>query len=134
RHYRVGLGSLGYDDPSVQHVERAFAGVGLRPYAPVHLRSSRAVSGDLTVTWVRRSRIDADSWQGAEVPLGEEGESYLIRVTQGATVLAEATASSPSWTWTSAAQAGASGAVTISVAQISARFGPGLARSMAVTL
>lgn len=134
RHYRVGLGSLGYDDPSVQHVERAFAGVGLRPYAPVHLRAERASSGDLALAWVRRTRIDGDSWQGAEVPLGEESESYLVRVTQGATLLAEATVPSPGWTWTAAAQAGASGAVTISVAQISARFGPGLARNLGVTL
>lgn len=44
RHYRVGRASRSYDDQLVRHVERAFAGVGLRPYRPAHLRAS-AVGG-----------------------------------------------------------------------------------------
>ena len=136
RHYRIGLAAKGVDDPSAHQKLRAFDGVGLRPYAPVHIRTERSDSGALEVTWIRRTRIDGDSWTSQEVPLGEESERYLVRVTQDGTLLREATVTAPAWSWSAAAQSadGASGTVTISVAQISARFGPGLARRKSVTL
>ncbi|MDP3859949.1 MAG: glycoside hydrolase/phage tail family protein, partial [Phaeovulum sp.] len=38
RHYRIGSAALGYDDASYVHRVEAFDGIGLRPYAPCHLR------------------------------------------------------------------------------------------------
>ena len=38
RHYRIGPGGRPVDDPSYGHAVLAFDGLGLRPYAPVHLR------------------------------------------------------------------------------------------------
>lgn len=126
RHYRIGLAERGYDDAQVVHLERAFDGVGLRPYAPAHLRAS-ASGGSLQLRWVRRTRIDGDNWASTEVPLGEDGESYLVEVRQGSAVLRQATVSAPNWSYSASEQAadGAAGAVTLAVAQISARFGPG---------
>ena len=136
RHYRIGLAAKGYDDAAALHVERGFDGVGLRPYAPVHLKAAPQANGDLKITWIRRTRIDGDSWQSTEVPLGEESESYRLRIRQGGTLLREAVLASPTWTWTAADQLadGAGPSVEVEVAQISARFGPGLARRLSVTL
>ena len=64
RHYRIGPAAVEYTDPSYVAENHAFAGVGLRPYAPAHLRVSRSASGDLTATWIRRSRIGGDSLAG----------------------------------------------------------------------
>jgi len=126
RNYRIGAVDLPLGDPALVHVEAAFAGVGLRPYAPVHLRL-REVAGALEVGWTRRTRIDGDSWAGLDVPLGEEGERYVVRVLDGAgAVLRTAEVTLPGWTYTAAARAadGAAGRA-VEVAQLSAQFGAG---------
>ena len=128
RHYRIGPAKRPYDDPSYTHVIEAFSGVGLRPLSVCHLRANKNVSSDYLVDWIRRTRIDGDSWSGVEVPLGELREIYLVRVLQGATVLREVTVGAPSWTY-SLAQRTADGIVgqtfDFAVAQLSDSFGPG---------
>jgi hypothetical protein len=126
RHYRIGPGARPVDDPSFGHAVLAFDGLGLRPYAPVHLRVAEA-GGDLRVTWIRRTRAGGDRWDTPEVPLGEESEAYVVRVRRGAQVLREATVTAPGWTYAAADRAG-DGPDTgkrIEVAQLSAGFGPG---------
>ncbi|MBO9453079.1 glycoside hydrolase TIM-barrel-like domain-containing protein [Tropicibacter sp. R16_0] len=127
RHYRIGPARRGYDDPSYLHRIEAFDGNGLRPYSPAHLRAVKASSGDIGVSWIRRTRIEGDDWSGLDVPLGEESESYLVRVMEGSTVLRETTVGSPEWTYTAAQQAlDASGApLAVEVAQVSSRYGAG---------
>jgi len=111
---------------------RPFDGNGLRPYAPVHLQFSGGVGADISVSWVRRTRIDGDSWDAPEVPLGEESEVYLVRVMMGGAVLREVMVSTPSWDYLAANQTADALALParIEVAQISARFGPGLFASV----
>ncbi len=126
RHYRVGPADRAVDDPVHVDALRAFDGIGLRPYAPVHLRAARDAGG-LILSWTRRTRIDGDPWTGADVPLGEDAESYLLRVRQGGAIRRAATVPTPSWRYTDATRLadGLTGAFTVEVAQISARFGPG---------
>ncbi len=114
-------------------MQRAFQGGGLRPYAPTHLRAED-ISGDLAVTWVRRTRIDGDSWEGTDVPLGEASEAYRVQVIQGGATLRDVTVTAPAWTYSAADQA-ADGVTTpyqIDVAQISDRFGPGLSKRIEI--
>lgn len=127
RQYRIGRAAAGYNAAGTVARSEAFDGIGLRPYRPAHLRAGWA-AGDLLASWVRRTRIDGDSWQSVEVPLGEEAESYLVRVSQGGMLRREAVVTTPGWVWTSAMQAadGAGpGPVRLEVAQISQAFGPG---------
>ncbi|MDJ0821452.1 MAG: glycoside hydrolase/phage tail family protein [Paracoccaceae bacterium] len=126
KHYRVGPARRPYDDPTFSYDVWAFDGNGLRPYRPAHLRAEES-DGDVEVQWIRRTRIDGDDWDLIEVPLGEESESYLIRVMQGDTVLRETQVSSPAWTYSAAAQSadGVTGAYDVAVAQLSNRYGPG---------
>ncbi len=132
RHYRIGPAARAFDDPSYVHLVEAFDGIGLRPLSPVHLRARRAGSGDLAISWVRRTRIDGDSWQSVDVPLGEDSESYQVEVVLGGSVVRQATVSAPAWTYSAAQQAadGVSSPYAIQVAQISARFGPGIFRKV----
>ncbi len=125
RHYRIGPAKLGYDSPRYAHLIESFDGVGLRPYAPAHLRAEGV--GDLAISWVRRTRIDGDSWAGPEVPLGEESEAYRLRVVKAGAVLREETLGAPNFTYTAAMQ-GADGAVMpfdVNIAQISTTYGAG---------
>lgn len=131
RHYRIGVAARGYDDPAVVHRVEAFAGNGLRPLAPVHLRHGRA-GGDDRFTWVRRTRIDGDSWVSEEVPLGEATETYRVRVRQGEAVRREVTVAAPEWVYTTADRLadGVLGPWRVEVAQVSDRYGAGLWRGM----
>ncbi|MFY0691846.1 MAG: glycoside hydrolase/phage tail family protein [Paracoccaceae bacterium] len=130
RHYRIGPSQRPYDDPSYRYYVEAFKGIGLRPYAPAHLRVRR-VGGDLALSWIRRTRLDGDSWASVDVALGEAVEQYLLRVVRNGAVLREAVLDQPAWTYDAAAQAsdGASAPYEIPyeihVAQVSQSFGPG---------
>ncbi|WP_264213725.1 baseplate multidomain protein megatron [Leisingera thetidis] len=127
RHYRIGPARRALEDPSYVHLQESFDGNGLRPYAPVHLRLSGALGSDLAAAWIRRTRVEGDSWELPEVPLGEELEAYRIRVMRGGTVLREETSAAPGWTYPAAAQAadGVQAGDVLEVAQLSARFGAG---------
>ncbi|OWU85318.1 phage host specificity protein [Oceanicola sp. 22II-s10i] len=134
RHYRTGPGQRPFTDPAYRHDVQAFDGIGLRPYAPAHLRAEWS-GGDLGLSWIRRTRIAGDGWEGLDVPLGEEREHYLVRVTQGG-VLREAEVFTPGWTWSAAAQAGdglAAGLFTVGVAQVSTVYGPGPFREITLS-
>ncbi|MCF1709691.1 hypothetical protein L0V05_12795 [Tabrizicola sp. J26] len=126
RHYRIGAARRGYDDEEVVHRIEAFAGIGLRPYRPVFLRA-RSVAEGLLLSWVRRSRIDGDSWETYEVPIGEDREAYLLRVWLGADLKRQMRLTSTEWLYPAAMLAadGTSGGCIIEVAQLSERFGPG---------
>lgn len=54
--------------------------VGLKPYAPVHLKGSRDGPLNLTITWVRRSRIGGGWVNLIDVPLGETTEEYEVEI------------------------------------------------------
>jgi hypothetical protein len=127
RHWRIGPAARGYEDPSFVHEVHAFEAAGWRPYAPAHLRI-RSMGGDLAITWIRRARVDADSWAGFDVPLDEPRERYLVRILADATPVREVLVTTSSWTYPAAARtadAAEGGRLSVEVAQVSDRFGPG---------
>lgn len=136
RHYRIGSSSLAYTDSSYEHKVEAFQGIGLRPYAPVHLRASLTTGGDTHVTWVRRTRIDGDVWDGIDVPIGETTEGYILRVMDGTTIMREVSLATPEYTYSAAAQAsdGISAPYAIEIAQVSERFGAGIYRRIEINV
>lgn len=136
RHYRIGAARLGYDDVSYSHLLEAFPGIGLKPYAPVHLRARPLANGDLDIRWIRRTRIGGDSWSGFDVGLGEAYEAYLLRVYAGGQMLREVILPQPHWTYSSAQRSadGVGPAFTVHVAQLSDSFGPGTFARMDVNV
>lgn len=135
RYYRVGAASRGYDDSNVTLRVEAFDGIGLRPYPVSHLRQT-TISGDVQLTWKRRTRIDGDSWQSTELPLAEESEAYLVRVVQSSAMVAEYTVPQPAFSYTTAMRTadGVMGNFDLAVAQLSASFGAGPFRKLGFTL
>ncbi len=134
RYYRIGAGSRGVDDINVVTQVEAFDGAGLRPYPVAHLRALVDDLGTLQISWKRRTRIDGDTWQSVEVPLGEDSESYVVRLVQNDIVQAEYTTSVPSFAYSPSMQVvdGITGPFQVAVAQVSASFGPGFFRSVSV--
>ncbi len=134
KHYRIGPARRSYDDPSYVHSLQSFNGCGLRPYSPCHLAAIRTPSGDVDVSWIRRTRTEGDSWDLSEVPLGEEIEAYLVRVWHGMNLVRETTVQATQWTYSATLQAVDELVlpVRIEVGQISARYGVGLSSSVVV--
>jgi hypothetical protein len=124
RHYRIGPAAKSYSDPVFRYFVKNIEGIGLRPYAPVHLRARRS-DGDINVSWIRRSRIDGDSWIGPNVPLGEDSEQYILKIIASGSIKRELVLDRPDWTYTSVMQAQDGPLEAIEVAQVSQSFGTG---------
>ena len=131
QHFRYGPGTRPLSDPSYAYRAEAFAGIGLRPYRVAHLQAEDT-GGDLSVAWIRRTRLDGDPWGTEEVPLAEAFERYRLRVFNGTTLLREVQTTAPEWNYPAALQAqdGAGAGTRIEVSQISETFGEGPAKSI----
>jgi hypothetical protein len=128
RHYRIGPVRYPLSHPRYRHSIETFEGVGLRPFAPAHLKARRdAITGDLALTWVRTARYGADSWQGVDVPMAEDGEVYRLRIMQGGSILREVQTMTPAFVYTAAMQAadGATSPLELRVCRLSAAYGYG---------
>jgi hypothetical protein len=125
RTYRVGPASRPLDDPAQRDLDVAIGGRGLRPYRPVHFRARALPSGDLRLSWVRRTRWGGDGWGLVEVPLQEEAERYVLRVRQGGVLLREVMLSAPVWVYALADQIADGPGAVLEVAQMSSVVGAG---------
>lgn len=127
RHFRYGPAKRPLSDASFKYATFTFQGNGLRPYPVAHLRAKRVATG-FDVSWIRCSRIDGDIWSQGDIPLGEESENYLIRIIQNGIIRRTETVTTTSWKYDAAKMAVEVGGLPfrLEVAQVSARFGPGL--------
>lgn len=109
----------------------------LKPLSPAHLRAARTGDGIL-LRWIRRTRIEGDSWETQEVPLGETGEAYEIDILDGASVRRTLAATSPSVLYPAAQELADFGfpqsSLTFRVVQMSASVGRGFAAEKTATL
>jgi hypothetical protein len=128
--WRFGPARDDHAAPSFAELTVEAEGVGLKPFAPVHLRASReASSGDIALSWIRRTRFGGDGWAAADVPLNEEREAYRLEILDGTTLRRTIETSSPEHSYTAAEQAedfgGPASAFTARIAQLSAAAGAG---------
>ncbi len=106
----------------------------IRPFAPAGLSGTRSngTSGDLTLTWKRRARLNAEWVDNIDVPLDESSESYDLEIMNGTSVMRTfSTITAPTITYTVAQQTADWGGTvpphfTINVYQLSSRYGRGL--------
>jgi hypothetical protein len=134
QNFLIGPANRPYYDPSHVAQAHAFDGIGLRPYAPVHLRKDGVA--DHQFSWLRRTRMGGDDWSLPDVPLNEETESYRIQIKVEGQLKREVMVGSSVWDYTVAMRAvdGISGPYAVEVAQLSARFGAGLAARTVVVV
>jgi hypothetical protein len=128
--WKYGPANANYGDWTYQTVTRAFSGLGLKPLAPCHPARTRLSSGDDALAWVRRTRVNGDAWEQAEVPLGEEFEAYDVEIMNGSVALRTLTVTAPAAIYTAAQQAvdwggAAPDLLTARIYQRSASFGRG---------
>lgn len=122
--------SLGKTLDSADSQNFTFNAVSLKPYAPVHITGER-ISGDLTISWIRRTRIGGELRDGADVPLNEEQEKYEIDIFDGTDVVRTITTTSTTAGYSATDQTADFGvpqsSITIKIYQISAIVGRGYA-------
>ena len=126
--WRLGPAQFDYGNPA--YLELTYAGQlkSLRPLRPAQMKMVANVGG-FNISWIRRTRIDGDLWELADVPLGEASEQYRLEIYAGATLKRSLVLNAPNYFYTSAdftTDFGASpAAVKLRVAQISATVGAG---------
>ena len=128
RRWRLAPSSLSWADSRALLLEATPESAFLRPWTPARLRARLQPSGDLAVSWLRRSRGYADGWsEPGEPPLNEEREEYRLEIRSGGALRRAASLTTPSFLYTASARAadGADFPLEIAVAQVSATFGPG---------
>jgi len=132
---RVVAANRDYGDTTAVALEVTPQATALRPLTPVHIKAVRGGSG-VTFTWIRRTRIDGDSWVG-EVPLGEDSEQYIVDILSGATVVRTLNTASPAALYAAADEIADFGAaqttLTIRVTQLSATVGAGFSTTATLT-
>lgn len=80
-------------------------GEGKRPLSPVHITGLRDPADNLTVTWIRRSRLGQPGLGNGPVPLGEEAESYQTDVIRAGAVVRTIATGAPTFVYSAADQA-----------------------------
>ncbi|MBX6329975.1 MAG: glycoside hydrolase/phage tail family protein, partial [Pseudolabrys sp.] len=117
RSYRWGPPGIDFSDPAWQQATFTARAVGLMPWAPVHVRATRNGAGDLSITWIRRTRFGGAWADGTDVPLNEESERYEVDIIDaGGAVKRTIAVTAPAATYTAAEQIADFGAPQASVA------------------
>jgi hypothetical protein len=121
--------SVGNSLGNTDQITFTYTGRNLKPFAPVHVAGVRDGAGNLTISWVRRSRVDAEWRDGVDIPLGEESERYEVEIYSGLTLKRTLTATSPTVAYSAALQVtdfgSAQSSVSVKVYQLSAVVGRG---------
>ena len=123
----VGAGLPVFNAPVTPFVN---TGVSQKPYQPVHIVGTRDMSDNLTITWVRRTRVGGEWLDWIDVPLGEVDELYEVDILTGAgTVVRTIDATEETASYTAAQQTtdfgSAQNPVAVNIYQISNVVGRG---------
>jgi hypothetical protein len=132
---RIVAASRDYSDPSTVALAATPGATALTPLAPVHVGAIRAGDG-IHIAWVRRTRIDGDAWEPADVPLGEDSEAYEVDVLSGTSVVRTLSAGTPAVLYPAASEIADFGApqasLSLRVYQLSTTVGRGYPASTVV--
>jgi hypothetical protein len=128
-HWRVGASGQDLSDRYFSTITARGGLRALEPLEPVHIRSKSENDGALHISWIRRSRIDADSWLAMDIPVGEDREAYRIEICNSGKLIRSVEVAEPRWTYPAADRLVDFGGLTTSVdfrvAMISSAIGTG---------
>jgi hypothetical protein len=127
---RVVAAELDHGDASAVALVSEPSMTALKPLSPVHVAARRTADG-VRISWIRRTRQGGDSWEVAEVPLGEEQERYEVDIFDGDTLRRTLNATQPEVLYRAADESADFGAeqsaLSLRVYQMSVAAGRGTA-------
>ncbi|RGP57082.1 phage tail protein [Pseudomonas abyssi] len=109
-----------------------YRGVNLEPLSPVDASATRDGSGNLTATFVRRSRLSGNWWSSGVVsPVGEATQAFEVDVMDGANVVRTIETATEAFSYSAADQTTDFGSpqssITFRIYQLSETVGRGYA-------
>lgn len=111
--------------------ELTYAGNALKPYSPVHITGTRDGSGNLTIDWVRRTRLGGAWRDNVDVSLGEVVEAYEVDILDDDEVVRTISVNAATCTYNAAQQTtdfgGPQSSVSVRIYQLSDVIGRGVA-------
>ena len=132
--YRVGPVTLPVTDENYTNYAVNIKGIGAKPYSVCHVSSIRDVSGNLTISWIRRTRINGDWKPYTDVPLGEAIEAYEVDIILNEKILRTISINKPQAIYTASQQIDDFGKVQASIKvriyQISEVYGRGTVKEV----
>jgi hypothetical protein len=78
RSYKAVTFGLALTETEVQHF--AYQAIALKPYSSVHITGTRDESDNLTIRWIRRTRLGGNWMDHVDVPLNEASERYEVDI------------------------------------------------------
>jgi Putative phage tail protein len=84
--WRVVASTLDYMHPTAVALTTTAGSAALLPLSVVNATAKRTASG-ITVSFMRRGRIEADAWGQAEIPLEESAERYEMDIYKNGSVV-----------------------------------------------
>lgn len=73
--------SPGGDATTAAETQLDFQANGVKPFSPVHITGSRNTANDLTISWIRRTRMPVKLFSSPGIiPLLESEESYVVEI------------------------------------------------------
>jgi hypothetical protein len=135
--YRVGPALLDHSDPAFVELSATVGPDALRPLSPLRVAAMR-IGGAVTISWLRRTRVDGEAWEPVEIPLGESVERYEIAIMRGTSVIRTFTTAEPMATYPAAQELSDFGApqsrLDLRVTQMSSVVGRGFETVSTVTV
>lgn len=133
--------TIGRDISTDSTREFTYRAENLKPLSPVYLNGNRhPSSGDWSLSWTRRGRVDARWRDLVDVPVGESSEAYEIEIYAGssyATIKRTLASTAPTVSYTSAQQVADFGAnqstLYVRIYQMSATVGRGRPLQTSIT-
>ena len=126
--WRMGPAQLDYGSTAYAAISSSGGLKSLRPLSPAYFGVQKLPIG-FSFTWIRRTRDSGDSWDLAEVPMGEANETYQLQIMRNGAVQRTVTTTSPNYLYAAADAVADFGTLPTSfsarITQVSTTFGPG---------
>ncbi len=78
--WAIGRSDKSIGNASIVKQTEALGQRGNVPFSPVHLKARQNSNGAVFVSWKRRNRLRADSWEQIDIPLSEAQEKYTVHL------------------------------------------------------
>ena len=109
----------------------------LLPMSPTGVVARRGSDG-VRINWIRRARLDGDSWAGVDIPLDESSEAYRVSLMKSGAVIRQVDVSSATYLYAGADELADFGTrqttLAVVVQQISASVGAGYRLALTVAI
>jgi len=137
QNWRIGPVNNGLNSEAFTTMEVSNNARSRKMFSPAHLKAELNEDSSLLFTWIRRGRLNSDSWDGSDIPLDADKERYILTISKpDGSIVRELIVAEPQYLYSSQMQTSdlgnASHDFLITVAQLSDTGVPGSQSSLKI--